>query len=454
MVAVKAFLNLFSSLRLAIVLIIAIAAASVVGTLIPQGGSAAEYASRFGTLAGPLVRLQLTRLYSSPWFLTLLFLFAMNLIVCTLTRLGPKLRRAFRPDVASDPADLLTLKVSGRVHRPGDPASAADAAVRLLAAGRYRVRRVDGEGRISLLARKHVAGLFGSDMVHLGLLIVLAGGLVSGFGGFRTELALREGQTVELPGAGFSLRLEKFETEYYPGGEVKDWKSTLTVLEGGRPRAGRVVEVNHPLVHRGFSFYQASYGWDWDNPALEIVVRKASDPAFVRTLRPRPGEETPLGDADGTRIVVRRFVPDLVVGEDGSIGSRSAEPRNPAVLVEGRRGAEMIYESWIFAGHPDFVAGHGGRTSDLVVELKSFDAPPLSIIEAARDPGAAYIWIGCAFVMLGLGLAFYWPPRDIRLVPVAAGGRTEIAAGGIAAKGREAFADEFRAFLDALRRSP
>jgi cytochrome c biogenesis protein len=454
MVAVKAFLSFFSSLKLAIVLIIAITVASVVGTLIPQGGSAAAYAARYGALAGPLVRLQFTRLYSSPWFLALLFLFAVNTIVCTLVRLGPKLRRAFRPNVAADPAELLALKVSGRIHRPGDPASAAAAATRLLAAGRYRVRRVDGEGRFSLLARKRVAGLFGSDVVHLGLLIVLAGGLLSGFGAFRTELTFREGRAVEVPGAGFSLRLEKFVTEYYPQGGVKDWKSTLTILEAGRSLGGRVVEVNHPLVHRGFSFYQSGYGRDWEEPEIEIAVRKASDPAFAGTLRPRLGEETPLGDAAGTRIIVRRFVPDLVVGEDGTVGSRSSEPRNPAVLVEARRGAEKIYESWVFAGRPDFAAGHGGQEAELVVELTGFDAPPLSVIEVARDPGAAFIWIGCVVVMLGFGLAFYWPPREIRVVAASAGGRTDIAAGGVAAKGRDAFAAEFRAFLDALRRSP
>ncbi len=454
MVAVKAFLNFFSSLRLAIALIIVITLAAVVGTLIPQGGSAAFYAARYGALAGPLVRLQFARLYSSPWFLALLFLFAVNTIVCTLVRLRPKLRRALRPAIVVEPSEILALKMSDAVRRPGDPASAADAATRLLDAGRYRVRRADGEGKVFLLARKRAAGAFGSDVVHLGLLVVLAGGVASGVGGFRTEIALREGGVAAVPGAGFSLRLEKFETEYYPGGGIKDWKSTLTVLEDGRPAAGRVVEVNHPLTYRGFSFYQASYGRDWDDPALEIVVREGSDPASARTLRPRLGEDTPLGDRAGTRIVVRRFVPDLVVGEDGTVGSRSSEPRNPAVLVEGRRGDEKIFESWVFAAHPDFASGHGGQAAGLSVELKGFDAPPVSVIEAARDPGAPLIWLGCAFVMLGFGLAFYWLPREIRVVASKAGGRTEIAAAGVAAKGREAFAAEFEAFLDALKRSP
>jgi len=40
----------FSSVKLAIVLIILITLASVLGTLIPQGRSAAEYSARYGSL--------------------------------------------------------------------------------------------------------------------------------------------------------------------------------------------------------------------------------------------------------------------------------------------------------------------------------------------------------------------------------------------------------------------
>ena len=65
----RRFVKLFSSVRLAIVLIILVTLASVLGTLIPQGRSAAEYAARYGSLSGLFQALQLTRLYRSGWFL-------------------------------------------------------------------------------------------------------------------------------------------------------------------------------------------------------------------------------------------------------------------------------------------------------------------------------------------------------------------------------------------------
>ena len=82
-------LKFFSSVKLAIALIILITLASVLGTLIPQGRTEAEYAARYGGLAKPLIMFQLTRLYQSGWYLTLLLLFGLNTVVCTLSRLGP-----------------------------------------------------------------------------------------------------------------------------------------------------------------------------------------------------------------------------------------------------------------------------------------------------------------------------------------------------------------------------
>ena len=65
----KSLLKLFSSVKLAIVLLIIITSASLIGTLIPQQRSPGEYVAQFGQLANLLNRFQLTNLYQSLWFL-------------------------------------------------------------------------------------------------------------------------------------------------------------------------------------------------------------------------------------------------------------------------------------------------------------------------------------------------------------------------------------------------
>ena len=77
----RSLYRFFTSVKVAIVLLILLIAASILGTLIPQQRTHAEYLARYGQLAGLFEGLQLTRLYHSLWFIVLLVLFALNIIV-------------------------------------------------------------------------------------------------------------------------------------------------------------------------------------------------------------------------------------------------------------------------------------------------------------------------------------------------------------------------------------
>jgi cytochrome c biogenesis protein len=460
----KKIFRFLASIKLAIILLILLAVASILGTLIPQmprgfepQASAdwiASFQEHYGKAAVLFEKLQLIKVYRSAWFLALLGIFALNLIVCTLIRLSPKYRRAFRPRLESDPENLLTLKTSARFKTNAPVAESADELKRLLAAAHYRVREAGRESRILYLARKRILGIFGSDVVHLGLLVVFAGGILSGAGSIRNQIELTNaGELRPVPGAAFDLRLDKFVTEYYPGdGGVKSWKSTLTILERQRPVRTQVVEVNRPLAYKGYSFYQMSYGWKWDEVAVEVWVKEKSDGAYLRRFKLKVGERALLKDKGQTAISVERFIPDFVLGEGSKPETRSLQPGNPAALIKGVRGGKEIFSGWIFANFPDFAQMHGAAETDLVFEFKSFDAGQYPVIEAAKDPGAVLIWLGCALVMLGLGLAFYWPTWEIKASIAASQGKTEVILGGIAAKSREAFGIEFERITTSLKR--
>jgi len=455
----KSVIKFFTSIKLAIVLLIILAVASILGTLIPQGRSVEEYAARYGSLSGLFIRLQLTGLYHSVWYLALLGLFSLNIIVCTLERLAPKWRRATKPHVVTDPKSLAALKTSVRIKRNAPLADVQSEVTKLLEGARYKVRAEARESRIALLGRKRIGGIFGSDVVHLGLLIILAGGIISGMTSIRGNLALNEGDIKPVPKADFEVRLDKFTTEYYPDGNVKAWKSDLTVLEQKKPVLSKTIAVNHPLTYKGYSFYQTSYGFNWQNPSVEIWAKSKSDPAFSKKMTLKVGERAPLEDKEKTTIAVQRFLPDFVLGEANQPESRSDQPNNPAALIEGFRGAEKIFSGWIFANYPDFAQMHADpekskeAQTDLAFELKRFESAQYSVLEAAKDPGANLIWIGCILLIAGLALAFYWPTWEIKAVLEHNQGKTDLIAAGVAAKSREAFGDEFEKITASLRRS-
>ncbi len=448
----KSILKFFCSVKLAIFLLIIIILASMLGTFIPQHRSLDEYVAHYGQFANLFNRLQLTKLYQSLWFIALLCLFALNIIVCTLTRLSPKLRKAFHPKLEMESKEITVLKIKEEFKKNISLDKAKKELKRELSSRHYRIKEAKRENKTFLLARKKILGWFGADFVHIGILIILAGGIISGAGGFRKDLTFIEGDIRGIPGAEFKLRLDKFETEYYPNGMVKDWKSTLTVIENEKPILSKVIEVNHPLSYKGFVFYQSSYGWNWTNTSVGIWVRKRKDPSFLRKIDVTVGERVRL-ESENIHISVLNFIPDFVINERNEIISRSLQPNNPAAFIEGWEGDEKIMSGWIFSKFPDFARMHSEKETDLSFELKNFKAGQFSVIQAAKDPGVNFIWVGCTFLMIGLAFAFYWPTREIKVILEESQGKTKVIAGGIASKSREALQSEFEKIMTSLRSS-
>jgi cytochrome c biogenesis protein len=447
----KSFIEFFSSVKLAIVLLIIITLSSMLGTLIPQMMSPDEYAARFGQLANLLNRLQLTRLYKSWWFVFLLFLFAMNIIVCTLKRLSPKLRKTFKPRIAIEEKEISVLKIKEKLKKSLSLAETKEELKKELSSRHYRVREVEKENKTFLLARKRILGWFGADLVHLGLLTIIVGGIISGIGGLKRSLTFMEGDVLDIPRAEFKLRLDKFDTEFYPNGAVKDWKSTLIVLEQDNPVLQKIIEVNHPLSYKGYVFYQSGWGWNWAHLGVELWVRKGKDPSYLKKIQLNVGERIRL-EEENTEVSVLQFIPDFVISEKGQIATRSLEPNNPAAFIEGWEGEEKIFSGWIFAKFPDIDRIHSSKETELRFELKDFKASQYSVIQASRDPGVNFIWVGCTLAMVGLFFAFYWPTREIKAVLEEVKNKTGITIGGLASKSREAFMSEFEKITKSLRK--
>ena len=78
----------FASLKLTIVLLLTLAATSIIGTLIPQNESAAAYVQAFGEFGYRLFALLgIFNMYQSWWFRSLILLLTANIVVCSIDRL-------------------------------------------------------------------------------------------------------------------------------------------------------------------------------------------------------------------------------------------------------------------------------------------------------------------------------------------------------------------------------
>ena len=401
-----------SSLRLTIVLLILLILFSIVGTLIPQGQEPEFYQQHLPLLSRLISFLQFDHLFRSPLFLSLVLLFLLNLLSCSIKQLPARFRRLKRPEeteTEEQPALGNQKPISELLESLRE---SPEELTSKLKRKNYRVKSWQKEGRQVFLAQKGFPGLFGPELVHLGLVIIIAGGLVSALFSQRLTIALLEGQAQEVPEKGFSLRLDKFTTEFYPDGSIKSWNSLVSIIENNHLRWQKTIRVNHPLKYKGLRFFQMSYGQDWDQVMMELEIRSAG--LGFRSITLKPGESASLGDNLVVRVI--NFIPDFQLDRSFQAFSRSAEPRNPAALIEILEAGQSIFSGWIFYYHPDFNSFQKKTKDAPEVRLKRFEAPPFSVIEASTDPGSNLIWVGSFLLILGLLASFYFPYREILLI--------------------------------------
>lgn len=329
-------LDLFGSVRLTLGVLLLLAAVAVGGTLWPV-----EQVFEQGA---PVQRYDLY--YQAWWFRALLGVLAINLAVCTWRTVSRTLgaRRRLVAQIAKGLAP-------GAGSQPLPPASAEHFSARLRACG-YQVTPA-GDG---LLGQRRAASRWAVPVLHLAVIVIMAGAFASIFGFVGTINLYVTHQTDQVHDwetqaprtLEFSLRLDHFEIIYYPidlqiavidpqrrellrtvtsregesadlgngltarvlrfypeeehlilflerqglplgeyhalGGArdyptnpnpgvvlkpaafrdpiVKQLRSEVTVLEGGREVRRGVIEVNTPLVHRGVAIYQTAYSRD------------------------------------------------------------------------------------------------------------------------------------------------------------------------------------------------
>lgn len=321
----RILLEFLGSMNLAITLLVAIAVASVVGTVLKQNEPYQNYIVKFGPFWFEVFQnLGLYDVYSAGWFLVILAFLVVSTSVC-IYRNAPQMLRDMRSYRLNVRAESLRAFHASRSWELPLAAAEVERRVSALAQARgYRLRRKDHGDHVVLAGMRGATNRLGYLFTHAAIVIICIGGLVDGnlplklkeMGGqikietrdvpasevpreswlpvqnpsFRGSvtvpegssaniafLQLRDGYLVQpLP---FTIELKDFRIEHYESGQPKSFESDLVIREPGRPDVASTIAVNHPLIHKGYAIYQASFSdggtrlalraWSLRRPAVE-----------------------------------------------------------------------------------------------------------------------------------------------------------------------------------------
>ncbi len=425
------WVDLLASLKVTVYTLIALGLAVLAGTIFPQKGVSLRPDQLAHLLHQPLWKvlhaLGFLDVFHSIWFFFLVALLIVNLVVCTYRHL----RRTQQQLAATGPE--LDERVAGRVPLTRKIAvtapveqTVADLTGRMAKIG--KVERNQRGDMVFLFAQNSPLARFGSVVIHLSILFVVAGAMLRLLFGIEGNLLLPEGGQQNIFDAGegdlrrlpFDVRCDKFEMELYPGTRrPKDYRSTLVLLSGGQEVGRKTIEVNSPLKAGGYRFFQASYGTD--TFPLVRIQRAGLDqtlPVFFKQPQSLPGSH------DG-----------LMFDEAREEGER--------VLVHVRMvSGEQEFEDWLTEG------GEAKTLGQYQITLVGHREGQYTGILVTADPGVRLVWFGSALFFLGLFWALFTSHRRVWARVKA----DEVWLAASASKGREVMADWFARLGDELEK--
>jgi len=329
--------KLLTSLEVAVILVLLLAAFQVVGALIPQDMDEEFYLKAWEKGTYETVRdVGLLNIFRSPIFIVPALLLGLNLLCCSIDIL-----RQFFPK--------------------------------------------------GITARFTVSALY-----HLAMLGMFAGFFATFLFAYGGELTIKPGEAVRVPlnrgethwaklaprlgleaprndESSYELRLKNFETTYVEREGrifVKDWISELEVVEGGDVVKAKRIEVNDPLVYGGVKFYQAFF----DQKIKFSVDGEEHEVAM--------GEPLPVGEE---MLMVSTVKGGTLLADGGP------QPLGPYVELK-----EMPKDKWhrlakdvrpgtrLDLGAPTAVSGHD-------VTFVSYEES--SGLTYKRDAAVKYLWI-------------------------------------------------------------
>jgi len=429
----------FASITLAIVLFSLIALTSIVGTVIEQNAGYAKNIKVLTSLVGEslapgayrlLDALGFMDMYHSWWFTALLALFCMNLLVCSIERLPRIWRLVTDPMIPLQPNVLRNLGIRREMRVKASAGTAREAVETLLRKEGFRPSTVDqGEGAVQVFGQKGGWARLGVYVVHGSILVIFVGAIIGLRFGFKAGLNLPEGHSSnvvyrygsgeEIP-LGFTLKCNWYETEFYGSSDQpKLFRSELEVFENGRSVLKKWIRVNDPLVYRGITFYQSSYGPVPNPHDGRFVFRFRAPGREPRTLWLRKNVPTTLPGTD-IQATVLDFSPALTTNrQTGQLYTYTSSMNNPAVKVRfTRAGKDAFPTGWIWKRWPETGKLPGG----LLFEFLHYWGAQYTGLQVRKDPGVWLVYLGCTLMSVALFVAFFVSHRKV-WVRIEEGGR-------------------------------
>jgi cytochrome c biogenesis protein len=404
----------FCSVRAAVAEIAFLTLLVLIGTL--RGSSVPQQlADLVPPLQGFVDRWYAWDVYRSPVFALTLAVLAVAIIVCTINRVPGIWATISHPKITTSAGFLRSAETSARFQTTTTVDDLATNMTGILEKQRYRVMTEKVGDATHIYADKNRLSKLGTFPFHLGLILILVGGIVGSVYGFRDqEFIIPEGSRRNVGhSTGLSVELNRFRDTWTEVGVPSQYTSEITIYEDGKEVKSGEVTVNHPMSYGNATFYQSSFG-----NAAQMTIQDAngnvlySDAADLGIFTSRENPDAPAGfiRLPSENIQLTLIAPDSDPINRPELDSMNLRSGEMWVALEtlGETGAPSGLED----GGVVITQGQPAKIGDLTVVFERESR--FTVLQVGYNPGIP-IFIVAAFALLsGLLVTFYFPHRRIR----------------------------------------
>jgi len=392
----------FCSVKLAVYMLVLLAGSSIIGTIVLQNGTPAQYIREYGESFYNLIKVfNIDDMYHAWWFLGLLVILCLNIVVCSIDRLSTTWKIIFPKKFKFNPERFRKLKNLERFIANKETSSMSKDVERFLSKTVGRVIKEETQTGMILYAETGRWTRMGVYFVHLSLLLLLIGALIGSIFGFKADMNLDEGATsntafmskkrvpIQLE---FSVRCNDFDVKFYDTGAPEEFTSNLTIIENGKESFTKDIRVNHPLRYKGINIFQSSYGSGQPDSVVFDIIRQSDKSVITRTVK--VGDEIELPEDQGL-FKLEGFLPhfdfrgnNLGAAFIGRITQKGGKDVQVALPIK----------------FPTFDKMRKGAFAFVVKEFKEKYYTGLQI---TKDPGIWYVYSGFILMIIGCWITFF-----------------------------------------------
>jgi cytochrome c biogenesis protein len=238
---------------------------------------------------------------------------------------------------------------------------------------------------------------FGIISLHLGIVLILIGGVVYATSGQAKRIHLFAGDRVDMSQVldikhPFTVQLDEFRIEFNEDGSPSQYISEVTILEQGQKIDQVMISVNFPLNYQGVKAYQTSFGY-------LIKAEYFDENGIEKSAKFIEGEW--LEPAGTDRMVkIYRYIPNF--NPAYGMNSITLRPDNPHIVFSVYEDDELLGVGAAQLNEPTQI--------DENVYITFTGVEPYTILEVKSDPGLPLVMVGGIMFMLGVCLAVFTAP--------------------------------------------